>query len=181
VSEHRGQRARTGESVESNSMGEQGSASLRRHRRDCASSWIALHFWLTAFKMFMPFLPSIGSWNRGHNYRIWHPLIMLYLPFSSGPLRPPLPSTTALCNSFPSFLFFYSSVQYTSSAIVLFSDRKPATRVHSRSISLFREMLYLFSAIAAIHHANTAENCQIAFQLLHSTAQRTRRAGTDFF
>ncbi len=177
--EHRGQRVRTGESVESNSMGEQGSASLRRHRRDCAPSWIALHFWLTASKMSMPFLPPTGSWDRGHNHRIWHPPIMLYLPFSSGPLHPPLPLTTALCNPFPSFLFFYSSVQYTSSAIVLFSGRKPATRVHSRSTSLFREMLYLSSAIAAIHHANTAENCQIAPQLLHSTAQRTRRAGTD--
>jgi hypothetical protein len=179
VLEHRGQRTRTGESVEPNSMGEQGSASLRRHRRDCAPSWIALHFWLTASKMSMPFLPPTGSWDRGHNHRIWHPPIMLYLPFSSGPLHPPLPLTTALCNPFPSFLFFYSSVQYTSSAIVLFSGRKPATRVHSRSTSLFREMLYLSSAIAAIHHANTAENCQIAPQLLHPTAQGTRRAGTD--
>ncbi len=160
-------------------MGEQGSASLRRQRRDCAPSWIALHFWLTASKMSMPFLPPTGSWDRGHNHRIWHPPIMLYLPFSSGPLHPPLTLTTALWNPFPSFLFFYSSVQYTSSAIVLFFGRKPATRVHSCSTSLFREMLYLSSAIAAIHHANTAENCQIAPQLLHPTAQGTRRAGTD--
>ncbi len=42
-------------------------------------------------------------------------------------------------------------------------------------------MLCLSFAIAAIHYANTAENCQIAPQLLHPTAQRTRRAGTDFF
>jgi len=93
---------------EPNSMGEQGSASLRRQT--------ALHFWFTPSKMSMPFLPPTGSWARGHDYRIWHPPIMLYLLFSSGPLDPPLPLTSGPCNPFPAFLFFYSSVQYTLSA-----------------------------------------------------------------
>ena len=85
-------------------MGEQESASLRRPRRDCAPSWIALHFWLTATKTSMLFLPPTGSWDRGHNYRIWHPPIMLYLPFSSGPFHPLLPLTAAVCNPFSLFL-----------------------------------------------------------------------------
>ena len=66
------------------------------------------------------------------------------------------------------FCFFYSSVQHTSSAIVLFSNRKSIIRVHSHFVLLFREILYSYI------HANTTKNCRIIFQLLHSTTQKTR-------
>ncbi len=103
------------------------------------------------------------------------PLITLYLPSSSESFHP-LPSIAALRNSSS---LFPLSIQHTPFAIVLFYGRKIVTRVHSYFTILFREMPSSSSAIAAIHHANTAENCQIAPQLLHPTAQGTRRAGTD--
>ena len=51
---HRGQKTRTGKTVKPNSMGEQGSISLRRSCRVCAPSRTALHFWLTASKTSYP-------------------------------------------------------------------------------------------------------------------------------
>ncbi len=173
--EHRGQKIRTGKTIKPNSMGEQGSISLRRSRRVCTPSRILLHFWLTAAKTSCPPYrrTCLGAVNIITGYgtlpscrtvpSLLDPSILLY-PYHS---------------AVQSFFSIYSSVQHTSSAVVFFSGRKPATRVYSRTILLFREMLYLSSAIAAIHHANAAENCQIASQLLHPTAQGTRRAGTD--
>lgn len=152
-------------------MGEQGSASLRRPGKVCAPSGTALHFWLTASKTFCPLYRQtvLGP---------WHPPIMRYLPFSSGPFHPPLPSTTALCNPLSLFLLVCTThlERYRS-----FLGRKPATRVQSRFTLLFCEMLYSSFATAVIHHANTAKDCQITPQLLHSTAQGTRRAETNFF
>ncbi len=157
-------------------MGEQGSVSLRRSRRVCAPSWIALHFWLTASKTSCPPYrrTCLGAVNISTGYDTLPSCCAVPSPLDPSILLYPQPQRCAIL-----FLFIYSSVQHTSSAVVIFSGRKPATRVHSRTILLFREMLYLSSAIAAIHHANTAENCQIAPQLLHPTAQGTRRAGTD--
>lgn len=78
---------------------------------------------------------------------------MLYRPFSPGPF---LSSSTLNHSAVQSVFSIYSPVQHTSSAVV-----------------------FLSSAIVALHHANAAENCQIASLLLHPTAQGTRRAGTE--
>lgn len=56
------------------------------------------------FKTVLPSLPSNVSWAHEHNYRIWHPPIMLYLPFSPGPFYPPLLSNAALCNPLTLYL-----------------------------------------------------------------------------
>jgi len=105
-----------------------------------------------------------------HKYRTWHlPLRCTYPPPPNLSILYPQSQRRAI-----PFRFSFLSVQHTSFAIVLSYGRKIVTRVHS-----YFTMLCLSFAIAAIHHANTAENCQIAPQLLHPTAQGTRRAGTD--
>jgi hypothetical protein len=121
-------------------------------------------------KDILPNLPPTGSWGSEHKYRTWHlPLRCTYPPPPNLSILYPQSQRRAI-----PFRFSFLSVQHTSFAIVLFYGRKIVTRVHSYFI-----MLCLSFAIAAIHYANTAENCQIAPQLLHPTAQGTRRAGTD--
>ncbi len=110
--------------------------------------------------------------NSEHKYRTWHlSLRCTYSPPSNLFILYSQSQRRAI-----SFRFSFLSVQHISFAIVLFYDRKIVIRVHSYFI-----MLCLFFAIAVIHYANTTENCQIASQLLHSTAQRTRRVETNFF
>ncbi len=86
----------------------------------------------------------------------------------------PLPQRCALHS--PLFYLFYNRPR--SLTCFCFSC-KIATRVSSHLTSLFHVTLYSPSTIAAIYHASTAENCQIAAHFLHPTAQRTCRAGTD--
>ncbi len=107
-----------------------------------------------------------------HKYRTWH--LSLRCIYSSSSNLFILYSQSQ--HHTISFHFSFLSVQHISFAIVLFYDRKIVIRVHSYFI-----MLCLFFAIAVIHYANTTKNCQIVSQLLHSTAQRTRRAETNFF
>jgi len=90
---------------------------------------------------------------------------MLYLPSPLDPSILAYPFSTHLYNT-PRALSFFS----------LIASLPPG---FTAALTLFREMLYLSSETAAIHHANTAENCQIATQLLHPTAQEPRIAGTD--
>lgn len=172
---HRGQKTWTGKTFKPNSMCEQGSVSLRRSRRVCAPSWIAHHFWLAAATTSCPPYrrTCLGVVNIITEYGTLPSCCAFSSPLDPFILSYPQPQRCAIL-----FLFTYSSVQHTLSAIVLYG-RKPATRVHSCTILLFREMLYLFSAIAVIHHANTEENCQTAPQLLHPTAQGTSPRPAD--
>jgi len=174
VPEHRGQKTRTGKTIEPNSIEKQGSASLRcplpsqglRSLVDCTPFLAYNH------KDILPNLPPTGSWGSEHKYRTWHlSLRCIYPPPSNLSILYPQSQRRAI-----PFRFSFLSVQHISFAIVLFYDRKIVIRVHSYFI-----MLCLSFAIAAIHYANTAKNCQIVSQLLHSTAQRTRRAETNFF
>ncbi len=107
-----------------------------------------------------------------HKYRTWH--LSLRCIYSSSSNLFILYSQSQR-HAIP-FRFSFLSVQHISFAIVLFYDRKIVIRIHS-----YFTMLCLFFAIAVIHYANTTKNCQIVLQLLHSTAQRTRRAETNFF
>ena len=110
--------------------------------------------------------------NSEHKYRTWH-LSLRYIYSSSSNLFILYSQSQRHTIS---FRFSFLSVQHISFAIVLFYGRKIVIRIHS-----YFTMLCLFFAIAVIHYANTTKNCQIVSQLLHLTAQRTRRAETNFF
>ncbi len=174
MSEHREQKTCIDKTIELNSIEKQESASLRcslflqelRFLMNCTSFLTYNH------KDILLNLPSIESWDSEHKYRTWH--LSLRCIYSSSSNLFILYSQSQRCTI--SFRFSFLSVQHISFAIVLFYDCKIVIRIHSYFI-----MLCLFFAIAVIHYANTAKNCQIVSQLLHSTAQKTRRAETNFF
>ena len=159
---HRGQKTWTGKTVKPNSMCEQGSVSLRRSRRVCAPSWIAHHFWLAAATTSCPPYrrTCLGVVNIITEYGTLPSCCTFSSPLDPFTLLYPQPQRCAIL-----FLFTHSSVQHSSSAIVLLWSQAchQGSQLHYLALPWNALFVLRDSSHTSCKHGGKLSDCSSAF------------------